>query len=51
MLGVLGDDGAAKPEPGSVTEVLDGDDLTQLFDNSGEHVSSPQGGRGGWEWR
>lgn len=49
MLGALGDDGAAQPEAGGVRQLLDGGDLTQFFDNSGEHsVSLPsRGGDGG----
>ncbi|OMI41550.1 phosphoenolpyruvate synthase/pyruvate phosphate dikinase [Streptomyces sparsogenes DSM 40356] len=37
VLGAFGDDGAADQEAGRVAEVLDGDDLTQFFDDSGEH--------------
>ena len=37
MLGALGDDGAAQPEAGGVAELLDGGDLAQFFDDSGEH--------------
>src|SRR5690606_40658976 len=36
VLGVLGDDGAAQPEATGVVEGLDGGDLAQLFDDSGE---------------
>ncbi|GEK03583.1 hypothetical protein TNCT1_58590 [Streptomyces sp. 1-11] len=37
----LGDDGAAEPEAGRVAEILDGGDLTQFFDDSGEHFPGP----------
>lgn len=37
VLGAFGDGGAAQTEAGGVAEVLDGGDLTQFFDDSGEH--------------
>ncbi|GGT19959.1 hypothetical protein GCM10010254_45680 [Streptomyces chromofuscus] len=42
----LGDDGAAKPEAGGVAEILDGGDLAQLFDDSGEHFPGPPASSG-----
>ncbi len=39
--GAFGDDGAAEPEAGGVAEVLDGGDLAQFFDDSGEHFPGP----------
>lgn len=49
VFGALGHDGAAQSEAGGVVELLDGGDLTQFFDNSGEHsVSLPsRNGDGG----
>ncbi|GGZ59717.1 hypothetical protein GCM10010344_27050 [Streptomyces bluensis] len=41
MLCALRDDGATQAEAGGVAEVLDGGDLTQLFDDSGEHFPGP----------
>ncbi len=39
--GALGDDRAAQPEAGGVTELLDGGDFPEFFDDSGEHFSAP----------
>lgn len=41
VLRAVGDDGAAEPETGGVAEILDGGDLTQFFDDSGEHFPGP----------
>ncbi|GHF91637.1 hypothetical protein GCM10018787_45470 [Streptomyces thermodiastaticus] len=46
MPGALGHDGAAEPETGGVAEVLDGGDLAQLFDDSGEHFPGPPASSG-----
>ena len=43
VCGSLGDERAAQPEAGGVAELLDGGDLTQFFDDSGEHFSFPSG--------
>ena len=46
-LRAFGDDGSAQSEAGGVAEVLDGGDLTQFFDDSGEHsVLLCEGGGG-----
>lgn len=37
----LRDDGSAQTEAGGLVEILDGGDLTQLFDDSGEHFPGP----------
>ena len=46
VLRALGDDGAAQPEAGGVAEVLDGGDLAQFFDDSGEHFPGPPASSG-----
>ncbi|GAA3501968.1 hypothetical protein GCM10019016_093130 [Streptomyces prasinosporus] len=46
MLGALGDDGAAQAEATGVVEGLDGGDLAQLFDDSGEHFPGPPASSG-----
>lgn len=41
VLCALRDDGATQTETGGVVENFDGGDLTQLFDDSGEHFPGP----------
>lgn len=41
VLRALGDDGASQAEATRIAEVLDGGDLAQLFDDSGEHFPGP----------
>ncbi|GAA2766017.1 hypothetical protein GCM10010103_50580 [Streptomyces paradoxus] len=46
MLGALGDDRSAQAEATGVVEGLDGGDLAQLFDDSGEHFPGPPASSG-----
>ena len=46
VLRAVGHDGAAEPEARGVAEILDGGDLAQLFDDSGEHFPGPPASSG-----